>query len=98
MGPARRHPEPCRVGTPGCPPLAGRSVIAEAEGPPAMAGRDRGGPRALVPEFGRGVLFFGGGGGGAITAADVVGPVPGTRERVAHPATPGSALAQSRAL
>src|SRR5205809_5679061 len=98
MGPARRHPEPGRVGTPGCRPLAGRSVIAEAEGPPAMAGRDRVAPRALVPKFGRGFLFSGGVDVVAITAANVVDLVPVTRERLADLETPVSAFAKLRAL
>src|SRR5438477_473859 len=97
MGPARRLPSH-RLGTPGCPPLAGRSVIAEAEGPPAMAGRDRVAPRALVPKFGRGFLFSGGVDVVAITAANVVDLVPVTRERLADLETPVSAFAKLRAL
>src|SRR5207247_7404747 len=34
------------LATPGSPPLEGRSVIAESEGPPAMADRDRVAPRS----------------------------------------------------
>jgi len=49
MDPARRHPE--RVIRDARKPSVtkGRSVTAEAEGPPAMAGQDRVAPRALVP-------------------------------------------------
>src|SRR2546426_11098104 len=56
MGPARRRPEAGdRVRGARQPAVTnGRSVIAEADGPPATAGRDRVAPRALGPRIGRG--------------------------------------------
>src|SRR2546428_11095768 len=56
MGPARRRPEAGdRVRGARQPAVTnGRSVIAEAEGPPATAGGGPAAPRAPVPRTGRG--------------------------------------------